>query len=303
MKFLKVKLSLLGNKTPLFRLMLIGLLWISCMGVNNMEPADIPLLVTDSKTERILPSKLRVIPDYHGIAGIVGSGQFNPNGLKAIVSQIQGYHPKKKIWLVDLRQETHFFANDQALSLYGNHNSANINKNPSQIEQTQQDFILSLQKKSAPTTVHRVLEKNHGEITKTSPILMNLSSSQSEKALAESYGLSYKRFYITDHHHPSPQAMAELVNFIHELDAEDWVIVHCRGGKGRTTTFMLLTALLKDKTNHSHLFKSKSLEDYVQEQIQLGGINLLSIDKSEPMWRQENKKNRADFVRKFYQGL
>lgn len=275
-------------------------------GLDNMKASKAPLLVTDAAADQTLPNKLRILPNYHGIAGIVGSAQFNETGLAAIVAKIQAHHPKKKIWLVDLRQETHFFANGQPLSFYGYHNSANIEKSSVQILQEESQIIADFQKKSELTTVNLVIDKKNGEITKTRPIQLNLQNSQSEEELAKKYELSYKRFYITDHKAPTPEVQKELTTFINQIDADDWVIVHCRGGKGRTTTFMLLTAILKDQQLHKKdpTFKIKSVQEYIEEQISLGGTNLFNTDDSnDALWQKENKKHRAKFIEHFYQQL
>ena len=276
-------------------------------GLNNMNASGTPpLLVTDSAADQVLPNKLRIVPNYHGIAGMVGSAQFNEAGLAAIVSKIQAYHPKKKIWLVDLRQETHFFANGQPLSFYGYHNSANIKKSSEQILQEEAKIIAEFRQKSDLVTVNLVVEKKNGEITKTRPIPMNLKNSQSEEALAKQHGLYYKRFFITDHKAPTPEAQKELTTFINNLDADDWVIAHCRGGKGRTTTFMILTAILKDRQQHQKdpSFKVKSVQEYIEEQISLGGTNLFNThDSDDAIWQKENKKHRAKFIEQFYQQL
>jgi predicted protein tyrosine phosphatase len=303
--------------SKLYRVLLIAGLWFFSIGagmdyrigIKTMHIPGAPLLVTDAKSDQILPNKFRIIPGYHGIGGMVGSAQFNQNGLEAMLAEIKKHHSqnnKIKIWLVDLRQETHFFANGQALSFYGSHNSANFHKSPEQIYQEESKMISDFQKKSDPTTVNIVLEKANGEIAKTQPLLMNLQASQSEESLAIQHGLNYKRFYITDHQAPTPENTQKLVQFINQLDAQDWVIVHCRGGKGRTTTFMLLTALLKDKEKIKHHPEARlnTIESYIQEQIDLGGSNLFKFDDADdPIWRIEHKKDRAKFIQEFYQKL
>lgn len=300
--------DILYKFTPrFFGVILLGLFYIGMAnGLNNMKPPNTPLLVTDASIEQTLPNKLRILPNYHGIAGIVGSAQFNEAGLATIVSKIQAHHPKNKIWLVDLRQETHFFANGQPLSFYGHHNSANIKKFPEQILEEEAKIIAEFQQKPDSTTVNLVVEKKNGEITKTRPISMNLKTSKSEETLAKEHGLHYKRFFITDHKAPTAETQKELITFINNLDANDWVIVHCRGGKGRTTTFMLLTAILKDKQQHqiNPSFKIKSIEEYIEEQISLGGTNLFNTnDDDDVSWQKENKKHRAKFIEQFYQQL
>jgi predicted protein tyrosine phosphatase len=272
--------------------------------INNMY-TEAPLLVLDSKTEQGLPARFRIIPNYHGIAGIVGSAQFNQVGLEAIIKKITTSHQKhpKKIWLVDLRQETHFFADGQPLSLYGKHNHTNINKSPEQIFKLEAELISSFKQKKESTVVHLILNKTEGIITNTQPIVMHLQKSQSEAALAKKYGLTYKRFYIPDHQKPPQKELINLVDFINKLNKEDWVIVHCRGGKGRTTTFMLLTALIQDKKNHPNA-QLNSIESYIAEQISLSGKNLFDLDiEAKTLWKLEDKKSRANFIRQFYQDL
>jgi hypothetical protein len=266
---------------------------------------EAPLLVLDSKTEQGLPARFRMIPNYHGLAGIAASAQFNQAGLEAIIAKIATVQKKtpKKIWLVDLRQETHFFADGQPLSLYGKQNHTNINKSAEQISKQESELISSFKHKKESTVAHLILNKTEGIITNTQPISMDLQKSQSEKALAKKYGLTYKRFYLSDHQKPPQKELTNLVHFINKLNKEDWVIVHCRGGKGRTTTFMLLTALILDKKNHPNA-QLNSIDSYIAEQISLGGTNLFDIDvDAKTLWKLEDKKNRANFIRQFYQDL
>lgn len=300
MNYLKGKPYLLGVKKTAY-IILIAFIGIFCMALSN----NAPLLVLDSKPNTVLPNRLRIVPNYHGLAGIVGSSQFNQAGLEAILTKIRlaSDQPIKKIWVVDLRQETHFFANGMPLSLYGYHNHTNLNKTAAQIQQEESALISEFNKKTAPSTVHLILDKTDGVIQKTEPLSMKLQNAQSEEKLAENYGLAYKRFYIADHQTPSPETLIEIKRFIEQLNSEDWVIVHCRGGKGRTTTFMLLTALLQDKKNYPDA-KLDSLESYIEEQISLGGSNLFSTDdEPDKKWKIEYKKVRMNFILAFYNSL
>lgn len=307
MNYLKVKPFLHGVK-KIAQIVLIAFIGIVSMALGNNEP----LLVLDSKPNTVLPNQLRIVPNYHGLAGIAGSAQFNQAGLEAILTKIRltSKKPINKIWLIDLRQETHFFANGMPSSLYGYHNHANLNKTADQIQEEESILITQLNQKAQPSTVHLILDKSDGIIQQSEPLSINLQNSISEEKLAETYNLAYKRFYIADHQAPSSDTLLEIKKFIEQLNSEDWVIVHCRGGKGRTTTFMLLTALLQDKKNHPEE-KLNSLESYIQEQISLGGSDLFSPLSNPPShskggskeWKKEYMKNRFDFIRIFYNSL
>ena len=77
------------------------------------------------------------------------------------------------------------------------------------------------------------------------------------------------------------------------MPADGWAHFHCRAGKGRTTTFMVLYDMLRNA-------RSVSLGDIVNRQSALAGdYDLLKLD-AEAGWKAAVFADRAAFVRAFY---
>lgn len=111
----------------------------------------------------------------------------------------------------------------------------------------------------------------------------------SEQRLIESTSPhAYVRLHCTDHCCPSMHAVNELYKLV--IDMDKWFHFHCHAGKGRTTTFMALTDIIRN-------CRQNSLEVILQRSKELSNYDLTHIGSD---WRKPYMQNRLDMIRAFY---
>jgi protein-tyrosine phosphatase len=80
---------------------------------------------------------------------------------------------------------------------------------------------------------------------------------------------------------------------VSSLPKDTWIHIHCRGGEGRTTTFLAILEMLH--------FKNHSLYDILTRQYHVGGKDLLKMP--EEVDRQQAARDRLDVIRRTYDDL
>ncbi|AHE66698.1 hypothetical protein [Legionella oakridgensis] len=238
---------------------LAALLFLSTIGFAADDPY--PYLVMDGNPSASLPKRFRMIKDMH----VIGSGQFSRSQLMNIKKLINA-----PIIIVDLRQESHGFMDDIPISWYGIKNWENKDKSAFMI-QAQQSRLLANLTQYSNITLYKILSKDSaGFIEKAQPISYKPETIYDEQQLAKELGLGYKRFYISDHSSPSATQIKAFKQFIKTVPANTWIYFHCRGGSGRTSTFMVLYDIFK----HG---KNSPLADILHKHTQLGGKDLAKL--------------------------
>ena len=215
---------------------------------------------------------------------ISGSAQFSEATLKAAMPLM----PAKNVFILDLRLESHGFVNGIPISWYGLHNGANLGKTTKEIKKTEHYFIGKLQLARTITIYNGI--KINGSLGRGEAVTVNLGLAETEEHLVKRLGLGYKRMYVLDHSRPDNAQIDEFVKFVKKLPQESWLHFHCRGGRGRSTTFMAMYDMLKN----AH---QVSFEDIIKRQTELGGVDLL---KPEVDWRIDLAVERDSFIRQFY---
>ena len=193
---------------------------------------------------------------------------------------------KTSIYIVDLRQESHGFANGVPVSWYEEHNHANFGKSVSEIEQDEVNklkLILGRQTEFVPLGKHdeAILSK----------LTMPVENVQNERHAAESSGFKYVRFAAADMVFPDPAVVDDFIKFYFSLPQKHWLHFHCHAGHGRTTTFLVFYDILT--------YPDLSLEEIVQRQKSLGGSDLLAVSGDDD-WYSEKNRERAEKLRQFY---
>lgn len=221
---------------------------------------------------------------------ISGSAQFSEFTLQEILKQI----PISKVWIVDLRRESHGFIDGLPVSWYAKHNASNLGLDTSEILKKEKAQLDLLSKKPM-VQVNTILKKEEGVIKAFSKVDIPAKNIQTESALAHELHTAYLRIPVSDHHKPENAQIDAFITFVQTLPPDAWLHFHCRGGKGRTTTFMILYDILRNG-------KQVALEEIVQRQALLGGSTLFKIsDNTEDNWKREPAVQRKDFISAFYQ--
>lgn len=226
-------------------------------------PKDV-LLVIDKDKQQPLPNQFRIIPSLN----ISGSAQFIPSQVENIKNSIN----KEDIYIVDLRQESHGFLNDIAVSYYSP--SKLLNKGFTSAE-TLADEESKFGAITPGTEVN--LYNKRGKLRDT----ITVKTSEIEPDLVKKHGLNYILFATRDGHIPSPEVVDEFVEFAKSLPKTTHLHFHCAHGKGRTTMFMSLFQMMNNDSG-------KTLDEILEEQLKAGGIVLT------------NNTARAEFLQSFY---
>lgn len=224
------------------------------------------------------------VPTREGLENlhVVGTSQFSEDGLKAILKDID----RKKVYIVDLRQESHLFIDKHAVSVYAERDWGNVGLNPKEVEKVQ----LMLKKNLLNAgNVFIFKDKLAGM-----PELLEVKNVRSEREVARSLSVRYKRFYVTDHVKPTDEIVDEFVKFVNQLPSDSWTIYHCLAGKGRTTTFMTMVDIMHNADKVSFL-------DIIERQWLLGGLRLNdNQDEEREDWKGPYLEERYQFLQTFY---
>ena len=228
-------------------------------------------------------------PDLTGLEQLKASGsaEFTSKSLKLMLSKLPG-----PVIIFDLRQESHGFINGNAVSWYATNNWANVGKTP---EQVAEDEGRRLGSCAAGTDItlseDRVIK---GDAANAATERVTVKSVKTEGDLVAAHGASYIRIPVPDHCRPTDAAVDQFVLAVRAMPAGSWAHFHCRAGRGRTTTFLVLYDMLRNA-------KAVALQDIVARQSLLlaGGYDVLSAPEL-GSGKDSVAADRAEFVKAFY---
>ncbi|XGC81797.1 protein tyrosine phosphatase [Bdellovibrio bacteriovorus] len=233
------------------------------------QPTSPVELVFDEKYAGPKPVNFRQNKDLK----ISGSATLNPRSLKEVAKT-----PKKlktPLYVFDLRQESHGLINDKPVTWAADRDWAIADLNHDESVRRERRLLGDL----------GVGESVSGE---------KIKSIETEESMVRSAGHQYVRLIVTDHVRPVD---AEVDRFIEELNAlpdNAWIHFHCRAGKGRTTTFMIMYDML---INAKHL----SFDEIVERNKKLSDdFDVLAVGDPKE-WKYPFAVERAEFIRNFYE--
>lgn len=218
---------------------------------------------------------------------ISASGQPSQAALKTLYDKICTVDPAAKIFLVDLRQETHGYANSLPVSLYVEHNAINAGKTAAEVENNERKVLKNLR---GIETTFKPLGNTDTKLFK--PITIVPRFIETERETAEKIGFNYVRFAAADMQFPAPEVVDDFITFVVNLPSNAWLHFHCHAGHGRTTTFIVMYEIMKNP--------NVSLEEICQRQYLLGGSNLL-LEPEGKDWYSRMSRDRAKKIRLFYE--
>lgn len=258
----------------------------------NSVQANKVKLVIDTDNMDVLPKNFRTTKDkindekskdinLTGLSdlNISGSGGLSEKSLAMVKEKIGD----KSIIDIDLRQENHGFINGMGISWFGKNNQANKGIGREQIILDEKS---NLDKISKDKHVE-FDELPKGKSVNTVKSIDNPKSVEAEEELAKGLGMSYLRITVTDHEKPLDDQVDLFIESIKNLPKDTWMHFHCRGGAGRTTTFMSMYDMI-------HNAKNVSFEDIMNRQKLIGGSDLLKETN------QDEDKSRVEFLNMFY---
>lgn len=221
---------------------------------------------------------------------IAGGGQPSKTTLAHLHEQLS-LSIDTPLWVIDLRQESHGYLNEDAVSWHGEANAANRGKAAESVERDEQQRLAE----AIGTNVQAVPMGHYDEAHIPYTFAESVTSFATERHVARKSGLGYVRIAATDMRWPEPQTIDDFVNFYRSLPQEHgWLYFHCQAGQGRTTTFMVLYELLENP--------SATADEAITHQRALGGADLSSGARYEGICRfaQYVRENRAtDFAQRW----
>lgn len=214
------------------------------------------------------------------------SGQPSVAALSTIYDKIHKREPDAKIFIVDLRQESHGYANSLPVSWYTEHNAANAGKTTAEVEADEVERLKNL--RGVDTTFEPL---GNADKQAFKPITIIPRVIQTERTASEMAGFEYVRFAAADMQFPAPEIVDDFITFVVNLPENAWLHFHCQAGHGRTTTFLVMYDIMKNP--------DVSLEDICKRQYLLGGSNLL-LEPEGDDWYSRMARDRAKKIRLFY---
>lgn len=254
---------------------------------------------------RTMKDNINISPSDHPLRldglkdlAISGSSQFTENQLRKIIEKT-----KKKMMVVDLREETHLIleninGSQLPITAYAPLNVGNEGKTVPEIEldlERYKDHILE----QGTVTLYQ---------TKDSEVLMGEDSQKfsvevanvyTEKEIIEKISenvpddVSYKLIPLTDHKYPSVKAVDNFLNLLKDSkeDPERVILFHCQAGRGRTGLIMVMTDIVENAVKYD-----LSLEEILKRQELLGSPDFSKIKPG----REDLSSERYDFLKHFY---
>lgn len=244
----------------------------------------------DSKTWSKIPPRDGLNDLY-----ISGSTQFNLEGLDWVVEQIEKRGIEKSaITMVDLREESHCILNGQSVSWYNPKDDMNVGKENLEVEKVEASHVEWLRQQNK-VKITQIKQKYVDHLDTHNDREVKVSNVLTERHMVRDLkNLGYIRIPITDHLKPEADDGDTIRFFVDSQPEGVWNHFHCCGGKGRTTTLMVLYDMMHNWKN-----STLTVEDFVIRHWLLGGINLFGPPGD--VWTAEAKYERVKFIRKYYQ--
>jgi hypothetical protein len=226
-----------------------------------------------------------------------GSAQFSATQLKAVRTVV----PMAALTVVDLRQESHGFLalraplhkeSTIAVGWFAERDWMNVGKDQPSIDLDQAQRLADAAG-NADQVLFTITSKTAEDgILTADAAVVHPAGAATEQQIVESLGMGYRRFPTTDHVRPRDEEVDAFVAFAAKPDT--WLHFHCRGGDGRTTTFLVMRDVLCNAPG-------VPIDDIVRRQYLLNGAGA-NLDKPVNPTRFDAPFaiERRDFVRDFY---
>lgn len=266
--------------------------------------AENPCIVQDSRSRNSTVDWMRdvakIADTYNGnTSGILdlylsGSEEPSEKGWRTIAEYIAMRRPKngKPVVVLDLRQESHGYLNGRAITLVSNYNWLNLGKTNEQSALDQENWLSNLRyRKTIPgvLTVPQYRDKQYYRGKS-----MAVGTVKNEEYYVTKWGFEYHRLFITDHRAPLDSEVDALLRLVRSKPKKTWFHVHCRGGKGRTSTVLAMFDMLKNADK-------VSFEEIIARQASISPYyNLMDIYRGDPELTPYYIK-RIEFLMQFHE--
>ena len=217
---------------------------------------------------------------------ISGSAQCTAAGFASLYTKLSAAAaaPGAPIYDVDLRQESHGFADGLPVSWHKKNNLANEGKTPEEVALDEEERLAELAGVTTTFVPKGKTDKGRVEAFTFAP-----ENVQTEKEVVEALGFRYVRFYVTDRTQPDTETIEAFLDFVDSLPRDAWLHFHCRAGHGRTTTFMAMYDMIRNPEIPA--------ETIIERQHLIGGADLTAMKDEE--WKNERIVQRLETLKLF----
>ena len=217
---------------------------------------------------------------------ISGSAQCTAAGFASLYTKLSAAvaAPGAPIYDVDLRQESHGFADGLPVSWHKKNNLANEGKTPEEVALDEEERLADLAGVTTTFVPKGKTDKGRVEAFTFAP-----QNVQTEKEVVEALGFRYVRFYVTDRTQPDTETIEAFLDFVESLPRDAWLHFHCRAGHGRTTTFMAMYDMIRNPEIPA--------ETIIERQHLIGGADLTAMKDEE--WKNERIVQRLETLKLF----
>ena len=215
---------------------------------------------------------------------ISGSAQCTAAGFASLYATLSAAASGAPIYDVDLRQESHGFADGLPVSWHKKNNLANEGKTPEEVALDEEERLADLAGVTTTFVPKGKTDKGRVEAFTFAP-----QNVQTEKDVVEALGFRYVRFYVTDRTQPDTETIEAFLDFVESLPRDAWLHFHCRAGRGRTTTFMAMYDMIRNPDIPA--------EAVIERQHLIGGADLTAMKDEE--WKNERIVQRLETLKLF----
>lgn len=217
---------------------------------------------------------------------ISGSAQCTAAGFASLYTKLSAAvaAPGAPLYDVDLRQESHGFADGLPVSWHKKNNLANEGKTPEEVALDEEERLAELAGVTTTFVPKGKTDKGRVEAFTFAP-----QNVQTEKEVVEALGFRYVRFYVTDRTQPDTETIEAFLDFVDSLPRDAWLHFHCRAGHGRTTTFMAMYDMIRNP--------GIPAETIIERQHLIGGADLTAMKDEE--WKNERIIQRLETLKLF----
>lgn len=230
-----------------------------------------------------------------------GSAQLSTKQLEFVASRVGA----DRLIIVDLRNESHGFIGSIPCSWFRCRNLINLGKSSADVESAENYMLLGLRRRDATKQIriHRVKVKLRGSIYGSEEVSVEESVTRteirSEREICQALGIEYRRFPVVDHNRPEDEIVDAFVELCTNSSSTDWIHFHCKGGRGRSTCFMLMLDMIRIRSRNK---TPDSFETMVRNHKEIGGSDLLRFSTCKNKeWKRGAHIRRLLLLRRFYE--
>jgi hypothetical protein len=298
----------MGNKLIKYWVLAIGIL-ISFVGLQGKElsfpKTIIPLwtLLLDCEDSEVLPHRLRTtrdtLPETFEASGlwdlnISGGAQFSALQFKTLLGYLENFgFSSDQILVVDLREEPHAFINGSAFTWYAKKAWWTQNDPVAFVVKNEKQRLAALSLGQSVSLKYIAHKDEAGNVRRLTNYPYVITSLMREEQVVTEAGAHYVRLPVTDHMRPDDKDVEQFLSLVKKLPPQTWVHFHCRAGRGRTSTFMIMYDMIRNP--------QLSKKAIIDRQVQLGSLDVRRLSGPLKARKNPNEKLRNRFINLFYE--